>query len=289
MKFTDSHCHLDDNCFSQQLPELLSQCDLHNISRIIIPSISPDNFQKVLSLTKQYHQNPVELYCTLGIHPWFLHRLSMNDLEKLNQLIIQEKQHIVGIGEIGLDGATSKHAAQFGQTPEENFNQQQLFFDYQLSLAQKNAMPVIIHHRQSHHHIVPFLKQYQLAKSGIIHGFTGSYQQAKDYIDLGFKLGVGSSISFSRAKKTINTFKRLPIECLVLETDAPSMPLSAEIDSHSSNLSLKGDHNSPANSPLNIPVIFQLLVNITGIDPLVLANQLERNIDEVLLTSSSKI
>ncbi|TPH19323.1 TatD family hydrolase [Litorilituus lipolyticus] len=284
MKFTDSHCHLDDNCFSQQLPDLLSQCDLHNISRIIIPSISPDNFQKVLSLTKQHHQNPIDLYCTLGIHPWFIKHLSISDLEKLSLLIIQEKQHIVGIGEIGLDGATSKHAAQFGQTPEENFKQQQLFFDYQLNLAQRNAMPVIIHHRQSHHHIVPFLKHYQLAKSGIIHGFTGSYQQAKDYIDLGFKLGVGSSISFSRAKKTINTFKRLPIEYLVLETDAPSMPLSHEIESNSTKLYQNNSSKSPANSPLNIPVIFQLLVNITGVDPLVLANQLERNVDDIFLT-----
>lgn len=290
MKYTDSHCHLDDNCFSTQLPELLSQCKLRNISRIIIPSISPDNFQRVLTLTKQYHQRPIELFCTLGIHPWFLKHLTLNDLEKLNQLITKEKYNIIGMGEIGLDGATSKHAVQFGQTPEENFEQQQRFFEYQLDLANKNELPVIIHHRQSHQHIVPFLRQYQLAKSGIIHGFTGSYQQAKDYLDLGFKLGIGSSISFSRAKKTINTVKRLPIESLVLETDAPSMPLSSEVLSPIDNTFTQNNSSKPpANSPLNIPVIFELLVNVTGIAPEVLAIQLEENVNKVFFTKDSTI
>ena len=91
----------------------------------------------------------------------------------------------------------------YGQTVEENWRHQQHFFDYQLNLAKQDNLPVIVHHRQSHDKIVPLLKRYQLSRSGIIHGFSGSYQQAAQYLDLGFKLGVGSTITYSRAKKLL--------------------------------------------------------------------------------------
>ena len=147
---------------------------------------------------------------------------------------------------------------------------------------------------------MPFLKRYQLAKAGIIHGFSGSYQQAKGYIDLGFKLGVGSTITYSRAKKTINTLKRLPLESLVLETDAPSMPLSPEVNSKKVLTSNEDNEqkkvevtansrgsekiNSPANSPVNLIRIFDVLTTIRPESPEEIANQLERNIEQVFFT-----
>ncbi len=196
--------------------------------------------------------------------------LTSEHLDLLRHKVQQEQKNIIAIGEIGIDGAISKRA----ENPENNLKKQQYFFDFQLNLAQKNQLPVIIHHRQSHDKIVPFLKKYQLEKTGVIHGFSGSYQQAKTYLDLGFKLGIGSTISFSRAKKTINTLKRLPLSAIVLETDAPSMPLSKEV------LTEEGE-SQKVNSPINLLKIFELLANIRTESSQDIALQLEKNIEQL--------
>ncbi len=297
MQFTDSHCHLDDETFKESLPALLAQCAKLNINRIIVPSIAPDNFSEVLKLAKHTsddfnnitNNNPIKIYPCLGIHPWFLQDLNDSHLGQLSKLVAKSRNEIIAVGEIGIDGAIAKQAINHGQTPEDNLHHQQYFFDFQLNLAKQQNLPVIIHHRQSHDKIMPFLRRYQLARSGIIHGFSGSYQQAMDYIDLGFKLGVGSTITYSRAKKTINTLKRLPLDSLVLETDAPSMPLSREVigkevltnseKNGQESIELKAD--SPANSPINLVKIFEVLSIIRTESPAEIANQLEQNIEQI--------
>jgi len=282
MKFTDSHCHLDNQEFNKQLPSLLTQCAKLAINRIIIPAISPDNFNNVLTLAKRHRNKPIRLYACLGIHPWFLDGLNNAHLEQLAAKVTLEKSNIVAIGETGIDGANIKRSDE----PIKELAKQQHFFDFQLNLAKQNDLPVIIHHRQSHQYIVPMLKQYKLARAGVVHGFSGSYQQAKDYLDLGFKLGIGSTITYSRAKKTINTVKRLPIESLVLETDAPSMPLSPEVmdtDVRSKSLMVQEVENPevPANSPVNLIKVFDVLATIRTESPEALAEQLEHNIEQV--------
>jgi TatD DNase family protein len=301
MQFTDSHCHLDDIAFSEQLPALLSECQQLAINRIIVPSIAPDNFSQVLNLAKcdsdclasPPSNHPVKIYPCLGIHPWFLQALNDSHLEQLSKLVNKSRNEIIAVGEIGIDGAIAKQAGNHGQTPEDNLHHQQHFFDFQLNLAKQQNLPVIIHHRQSHDKIMPCLKRYQLTRAGIIHGFSGSYQQAKNYIDLGFKLGVGSTITYSRAKKTINTLKRLPLESLVLETDAPSMPLSREVidkkvltndeENGQQNIELMAGFpaSSPANSPVNLIKIFEVLSSIRSESPEEIANQLEDNIEQI--------
>ena len=280
MQFTDSHCHLDDCSFQQQLPELLKQCQQLSIQRIIIPAISPDNFNKVLNLAKIHHNNPIKLYPCLGIHPWYLAKLNEDHLTQLTNKVIQERNNIIALGEMGIDGANIKRS----NSPEKELTKQQLFFDYQLNLANKQKLPVVIHHRQSHDKIIPFLKKYQLERAGVIHGFSGSFQQAKDYLDLGFKLGIGSTITYARAKKTINTLKRVPIESLLLETDAPSMPLSKELD----NIALKNEQlekfqatEPTINYPLKIIQIFNVLTQIREESTTELAQQLENNVEQL--------
>ena len=273
MKFTDSHCHLDDTAFNEKLPTLLKQCQQRNIHRIIIPSISPDNFDSVLQLCKKHHNKPLQLYPCLGIHPWFLAELTNEHLNSLSTKVQHAQGKIIAIGEIGIDGAISKRA----ENSEENLKKQQYFFDFQLNLAKENNLPVIIHHRQSHDKIVPLLKKYNLEKVGVIHGFSGSYQQAKSYLDLGFKLGVGSTITYSRAKKTINTIKRLPLTSLVLETDAPSMPLSKEVI-------IDGYKEQQKNSPINLTTIFETLVKIRAQSADDIALQLEENVEQLFFS-----
>jgi len=285
MQFTDSHCHLDDIVFREQLPSLLAQCAKLAINRIIVPAISPDNFDNVLSLAKRYHNKPIKIYACLGIHPWFLDGLNKVHLEQFKAKVTLEKNNIIAIGETGIDGANIKRSDQ----PEKELAKQQHFFDFQLNLAKQNDLPVIIHHRQSHQYIVPMLRQYKLARSGVIHGFSGSYQQAKDYLDLGFKLGIGSTITYSRAKKTINTVKRLPLESLVLETDAPSMPLSPEVMGpevvRKEFIAKEAiSQEAPANSPVNLIKIFDVLTTIRTESSEAVAEQLEHNIEQVFFT-----
>ncbi len=279
MQFTDSHCHLDNKAFNEQLPALLAQCAKLAINRIVIPAISPSNFDNVLTLAEQYHNKPIRVYPCLGIHPWFLAGLNDTHLEQLSVKVSQNRDNIIAIGETGIDGANIKRS----DDPEKELAQQLHFFDYQLNLAKQQSLPVIVHHRQSHQYIVPLLRQYKLAQAGIIHGFSGSYQQAKDYLDLGFKLGIGSTITYSRAKKTINAIKRLPLESLVLETDAPSMPLSLEVMG-SEVIAKEVLTPPPSNCPVNLIKIFEVLTMIRAEGVEQIASQLETNIEQVFFS-----
>ncbi|WP_281556138.1 TatD family hydrolase [Thalassomonas sp. RHCl1] len=260
MIFTDSHCHLDFDEFSGHLPELLFNCVTSGIHRIIVPSTAPDNWSKVIRLCRQHcsgeNQAPRLLAC-LGIHPWFLSGLTQQHLEQLTTLSQQHSKDIVAIGETGIDKVIAEK--------EDNLAQQRSFFEYQLQLAKDCHLPVIVHHRRSHHEIIPLLKQNKSPYGGIIHAFSGSYQEAKTYIDLGFKLGIGGTISYDRAVKTINTVKRLPLSAMVLETDAPSMPLAG--------------FQGQSNSPLKLVNVFNCLTQIRQEPAEVIAKEIESNIN----------
>ncbi|WDE06408.1 TatD family hydrolase [Thalassomonas viridans] len=262
MRFTDSHCHLDFDEFSASLTELLINCAASGIQRIIVPATEPDNWLKVLGLCAQNNsgqaQRPRLLPC-LGIHPWFLSELSQQHLEQLTAFTRQHSNKLVAIGETGIDGVIAEK--------EDNLSKQIAFFEYQLQLAGEWQLPVIVHHRKSHHKIIPLLKQHKSPYGGIIHAFSGSYQEAKTYLDLGFKLGIGGTITYDRAVKTINTVKRLPLSALVLETDAPSMPLSG--------------FQGQSNSPLRLINVFECLTRIRQEPAEVIARQIEKNINEV--------
>ena len=255
MKFTDSHCHLDFPELSENLADLISQCAADNIHQIIIPSVSPDNWQQVLNLTKQHHHKNCRLFACLGIHPWYLNKLTSKDLNKLEIAVKIQPQDIIAIGETGIDGKIAEQ--------ENNLTKQLAFFEYHLQLAKSVNKPIIIHHRKSHQHIVPLLKKITVEKTGIIHAFSGSYQQAKAYLDLGYRLGIGGTITYPRAEKTLKTVKKLPLDAMVLETDAPAMPLYG--------------YQGQANSPSKLVEVFNSLCQLRAEPPEVIAEQIELN------------
>lgn len=286
MQFTDSHCHLDFTEFSSQISTLLQQCYAQNIHRIIVPGVNPEHWQRMLSLAEHSNIKPnkklnsnVHIACALGIHPWFLilddnSNAKNTDLnfqaQQLTQAIIKNRNKIVALGECGIDVFKAKKNTDNEQGFDQCIRVQQAFFDMQLHIAKQNSLPVIVHHCQSHHLILPLLKQHNLDKAGVIHAFSGSYQQAKDYIDLGFKLGIGGTITYPRAKKTLNAIKRLPLSSLLLETDAPAMPLS--------------DQQGMINSPLNVVPIFQALAVIRNESEEFIAEQIEINVEQLFFS-----
>ncbi|XQW84064.1 TatD family hydrolase [Thalassotalea piscium] len=258
--FTDSHCHLDFDELTQQGQSLLTQCFDAGIKRIIVPAVSPKNWKPVLDLSKSSSKHtPIILPC-LGIHPWYLQGLTYQNLDQLKTAVSQNHTEIVAIGETGIDGKIAKE--------QTNLAKQITFFREHIHLANQFKLPLIVHHRSSHPIIYQELKNMSAEAGGIIHSFSGSYQQACQYIDLGFKLGIGGTISYERAKKTINTVKKLPLDSIVLETDAPSMPLSG--------------YQGEANSPLKLINIFQLLCQLRSESPEKIAQTIESNINSLL-------
>jgi len=290
MQFTDSHCHLDFTEFSNSLPQLLNQCLDSHISRIIVPAVNPEHWQRVLSLAQQCNnsrqnnshknKNQVEIACCLGIHPWFLtlkDKLQPKNIDlafnqaQLEDAVSQNLDKIVAIGECGIDVFKAKKNTESEQDLAKSMQLQQDFFDMQLTIAKENNLPVVVHHCQSHHYILAQLKQHKLAKAGVIHAFSGSYQQAKAYVDLGFKLGIGGTITYPRAKKTINAIKRLPLSSLLLETDAPAMPPI--------------EQQGLSNSPLNLIKVFQALTKIRAESIEEIAEQIESSVDELFFST----
>lgn len=258
--FTDSHCHLDFKNFNANLPELLKRCQQANIRNIVIPTIGPKNWQKVITLVKEQSHDKLSLYACLGIHPWFLNDLSDDSLSELTHLVQENIDDLVAIGEAGIDGVIDKE--------QNNLSLQIEVFEQQIEIAKTFSLPLIVHHRRSHQDITRILKEKKLNQGGIIHAFSGSYQQACQYIDLGFKLGIGGTITYPRAEKTIKAIKRLPLTSLVLETDAPAMPLYG----------FQGEDNSP----LHVVNVFQALKRIRTESAEELANTLQKNIAAIL-------
>lgn len=271
--FTDSHCHLDFDELNGDYLGLLSECEQKNIHQIIIPSISPDNWHKVLNcasaLSEKQAPSPppkkVQCFPALGIHPWFLGELNHNALDALSQHVKQHRQHIVAIGETGIDIPIAKK--------EHNLPQQRLFFEGQIAIAKAQNLPLILHHRQSHELILKQLKHDGFQGGGILHAFSGSYEQAKQYIDLGFYIGVGGTITYPRAQKTIKAIAKLPLDALVLETDAPAMPLYG--------------FQGSVNTPLHVVDVFKALEAIRPEKAEIIAQMIEINIQAFLALSQA--
>lgn len=227
----DSHCHLDFTQFDSDRSSVVSQCEQLGIKGILIPGVAAAKWQQQLTLC----QSSSCLFPALGLHPYFLNDYSPEDITQLSNLMSQHP--VVGVGEIGLD---------FAIDVDESLQIQ--VFEQQLKIAADFDLPVILHHRKSHNQLIRILKKRVRVKGGMVHGFTGSLKQTEEYTRLGFKLGVGGSITYARAQKTRETLAQVPLEHLLLETDAPDMPLNG----------FQGQRNSP----VQLPVIAQVLADL---------------------------
>ena len=206
MDIIDTHCHIDLPVFDQDRDQIIKTCQKAGINQIIVPAIEAASWQTLLEISKTH----TTLYPTLGLHPVFINRHNESDLEKLDELA--EQCSPLAIGEIGLD---------FFITDTDKIKQKH-FFEEQLLIAKKHQLPVVLHVRKAHDDVLSHLKDKDLP-GGTCHAFNGSYEQAKRYIDLGFKLGFGGTLTFPNARKIHQLAKQIPLESIVLETDAPDM------------------------------------------------------------------
>lgn len=226
----DTHCHLDLPELAVDLPAFLEGAINAGVRRILVPAVEAARWPGLLLLRQQILALKLEL--ALGIHPWWAQSATEAQLVELANLL-QTETSVCAVGEIGLDFALVKE----DEDATHKLHQwQQTLFSAQLALAAKAGKPVVLHHRKSQPALLAELKRQQFSQGGILHAFSGSKAQAHAFLDLGFKLGIGGTISYERAQKTRETVKKLPLSALVLETDAPAMPLAG----------FQGQVNTPA-------------------------------------------
>jgi len=211
----DTHCHLDAPEFARNLPEVIQAAAKNNVQAILLPAVKASDCQHVRELSNQYSQQIPGLVYTLGIHPLYTNQALEGDVAVLEQEISGSllDPRFVGIGEIGLDYFIE------GLDP----HKQEYFFNAQLDLAQKFQLPVVLHVRRSQDAILKALRQRKIT-GGIAHAFNGSFQQAEQFIGLGFKLGFGGAATYERALQIRRLLAELPFESIVTETDAPDIP-----------------------------------------------------------------
>jgi TatD DNase family protein len=232
MQFIDTHCHLDFDEFKGDLQNHVYRANQLGIRGFVVPGTTLKQSQKLLS----FKQHNADVHIAFGLHPYFMAEHQDGDFEQLKSLAIDHREQLVAIGECGIDASIA------------DIEKQQALFVEHIKLANELSLPLIVHHRQSHHLIMQAFKQVQPKWGGVIHAFSGSLQQAQAYIKLGFKLGVGGSISYERASKTKQALAKVPLDCLVLETDAPSMPLAG--------------YQGQINLPERLKMVFDCLVAI---------------------------
>ncbi|MBU3616939.1 TatD family hydrolase [Polynucleobacter sp. JS-Polo-80-F4] len=211
----DTHCHLDALEFSGSLDAVIHAAAEKNVKAILLPSVRTADFSAVKELTHQYSQQIPGLVYTLGIHPLYTNQAQEGDIETLEKRIIESLSdpRFVGIGEIGLDYFVE----------DLDPHKQEFFFNAQLDVAQKYQLPVILHVRRSQDAILKALRRRNIS-GGIAHAFNGSFQQAEQFIELGFKLGFGGAATYERALQIRRLLKELPLDSIVTETDSPDIP-----------------------------------------------------------------
>lgn len=204
--WVDTHCHLDAAEFDADRDAVAARAQAAGVGIMVVPAVDAHNFAAVSACCRRY----AGCVPAWGIHPLYVGRARDEDLERLREQIRREPP--VAVGEIGLDFFV----------PDADVARQQLFFAEQLRIAREFGLPVLLHIRRAQDAVLAQLRRIAV-RGGIAHAFNGSRQQAQMFLDLGFKLGFGGALTFPRATRLRAHATELPLESLVLETDAPDI------------------------------------------------------------------
>jgi TatD DNase family protein len=261
VKLIDTHCHLDAAEFGIKQSEIVASAAAVGVHSIVVPAVAATNFTTVHELSQQYSA----CVPAFGIHPLYVAQAQPQDLQTLREYLAT--QNPVAVGEIGLDFFVDGY----------DQARQEYFFVAQLKLAREFNLPVLLHVRRAQDVILKHLRRIKVV-GGIAHAFNGSRQQADEFIKLGFKLGFGGAMTYPRALRMRELAATLPLESIVLETDAPDIPPDFLVRSDSSGLGrfinpsfiLVGEnandllHKKIINLPEYLPYIAQTLADLRG-------------------------
>lgn len=246
--YIDTHAHIYKQYYDN-IDEVIDRAKIKRVEKVINCATDFENFDEIIYLSKNYN----DLYFSLGIHPEELREIDYSKLEKYIKENL-ENPKFIGIGEIGLDYFHNS----------DNIREQQELFEYQLDLAVKYNLPVIIHSREATKDTIDILKKYNL--KGVVHCFSGAVEVAKEYIKLGYKLGIGGLVTFKNCTLK-ERIKDIGIENIILETDSPYVTPEP--------------FRGTTNEPTNIPVIAKKISEILGVS--------EEKIEEITTKNCNEI
>lgn len=204
--FIDTHCHLDDKAFENDLPEVIQRAENYRVGKIISIAESIESCYRVLKLAENFP----DVYAVIGVHPHNADSFTELAESRLKNFLNHKK--VVGIGETGLD---------YYYHHSEKNNQLKAFISH-LNIAIKNNFSVVIHCRDAYNDLISILKECGLPeRKGVVHCFSGNLTNAKALIDMGLYISVTGAITFKNAHKLREVIKAISIDKLLIETDAP--------------------------------------------------------------------
>jgi len=231
----DSHCHLDHDDFDADRAAVISRAHAAGVRRIVVPATHAANWTRLQRLCTAREN----IFAAYGLHPCFMQHHSDADLELLER-VLTRPDTAVAVGEIGLDRVLPN--------PDESSQIAQLkLFDAQLHLARAHALPVIVHARGAVEAVIHAIRRVGNL-NGVVHCYSGSLEQARQLIDLGFMLSFGGAITYSRAHRIRKLVRQLPLDAILLETDSPDQPDS--------------EHKGQRNEPAHLLSVFNVLCEL---------------------------
>jgi len=251
VQLIDTHTHLDFEMFDDDRAQVIARARNAGVERIVVLGVHAANWQRVWQLAC----DEPSVHAALGLHPVFLEEHQDAHVQQLRDWLerLRGEPKLCAVGEIGLD--------YYIDNPD--IERQQRLLEAQLALAADFSLPVLLHVRRAHAPMIATLKRYKLERSGVIHAFSGSWEEAREYLRLGFRLGLGGAGTWPQAQRMHRVLRQLPLEAIVLETDAPDIPPAG--------------HAGERNSPELLPEICRRLADLKGIDALALAAASYRN------------
>jgi TatD DNase family protein len=240
LTLADSHVHLDDTSFDDDRGAVVERARAAGVTLQIIPGVDAASWPRIQALCTPGSG----LYAAYGLHPLFMRQHRPEHLAALSQWL--ETHQPVAVGEIGLDFYVE------GLDAEE----QRSYFRQQLVLAREFELPVIVHARAAMDEVTATLRRAGGLR-GVVHSFAGSQQQAEQLWKLGFHIGVGGPVTYERAQRLRRIVTNMPIEYLLLESDAPDQPLST--------------HRGERNEPIRVAEILQCVAGLRNEDPATVA------------------
>ncbi|GFM55000.1 TatD-related deoxyribonuclease [Pseudomonas cichorii] len=251
----DTHTHLDFPDFDADRAQVLDNCRALGVERMVVLGVYQRNWQRLWDLTLEHPS----LYAAFGLHPIYIDEHRPEHLTELGDWLSRLKGHpqLCAVGEIGLD--------YYVENPDRQSQQQ--VFEAQLQLAADFDLPALLHVRRSHADVIATLKRHKLRRNGIIHAFAGSREEAREYMKLGFKLGLGGAATWPQALRMHRVIAELPLDSIVLETDSPDMAPAM--------------YPNQRNSPQHLPEIAKALAGLLKVSPERLAQVSTRNACEL--------
>ncbi len=230
----DSHCHLDVVEFDADRDAVLARALRAGVRRQVVPAIDAHRWPRLKAVCASHPG----LHAAYGLHPVYLEAHRREDLDALRTWIARE--HPVAVGECGLDHFVEGL----------NRDEQAHYFDAQLALAREHDLPVIVHARRAVDAVIAAIRRHPGVR-GVVHSFSGSAEQAGQLWKLGFLLGLGGPVTYARANRLRGLAATMPVDQLLLETDAPDQP--------------DADHRGQRNEPARLTHVLETIAGLRGV------------------------